>query len=104
LPFGLLKANVHVQTFKGPNHPNLAFFDTVCQTKNFLDILPFFGLFWMLKKIVYLKACFGEMWAKLEIFYEILNLNHVILTNFWRKFGLYGGSEFDLFKMKFKSK
>ena len=48
-----------------------------------------FGLFWMLKKIVHLKACFGIIWAKYTILYEILNFNLVILTNFWRKFGLY---------------
>ncbi len=52
-------------------------------------IWPFFGLFWMLKKIVYFKACSGEIWSKCAIFYDIISLNLVILTNFWRKFGLY---------------
>jgi len=49
-------------------------------------IWPLFGLFWMLKKTVYFKDCFGESWAKLEIFYEILTLNFVILTNFLPNF------------------
>jgi hypothetical protein len=44
------------------------------------------SLLWKWKKIVYLKAYLGEIWAKLAIFYEILNLKLVILTNFWRKF------------------
>jgi len=43
----------------------------------------------MLKKIVYFKACFGEIGAKLAIFYEILTLNFVILSNFRREFGIY---------------
>ncbi len=48
-----------------------------------------FGLFWMINKIVNVKAWFGEIWAKLEVFDEILTLNLVISTNFWRKFRLY---------------
>ncbi len=61
----------------------------------FLNGLPerkLFGhlaIFWILKKIVYFKACFWEIWAKLAIFYEIIPLNLVILTNLWRKFDLY---------------
>jgi len=42
----------------------------------------------MLKKIVYFKACFAELWAKIAIFYEILTSNPVILRNFQRKFCL----------------
>ena len=55
-------------------------------------IWPFWqylALFWMLKKIVYFEACFGEIWAKLAIYYQIHTLNLVILTNFQWKFGLY---------------
>ncbi len=36
----------------------------------------------MLKKMVYFKACFGEIWAKLAIFYEILTLNFAIFAFF----------------------
>ncbi len=59
------------------------------QKKHSLAIWPFFGLFWMWSKIVYFEASFGEIWAKLAIFYEILTLNLVIYANFWGKFGLY---------------
>ncbi len=53
--------------------------------KNDFAILPFFGSFWKLKKIVYFKAYL----SKTCNIYEILTLKLVILTNFWRKFGLY---------------
>jgi len=43
----------------------------------------------MLKKIVYFKACFGEILAKPTIFYENITLKLVILTQFQIKFGLY---------------
>ena len=48
-----------------------------------------FWAFWMLKKIVYFKACFGKIREKISIFYEILFYDLVIFTNFWRKFVLY---------------
>jgi len=45
----------------------------------------------MLNKICF-KACFGEICAKLAVFYEILTLNLVILANLrkkiWPLFGL----------------
>jgi len=64
---------------------------------------------WLTKKIVFVRIdwfqdyivsilsfqkllleCFGEIWAKITKFYEILPLNLVIVTNFfWGKFGLY---------------
>jgi len=37
----------------------------------------FFVLFWMLKIMVYFKACFREILTKLAIFYAILTLNLV---------------------------
>ncbi len=63
-----------------------AFFEKVCQKQNDSAVL---GLFWMLRKIVYFKACFKEIWAKLAIIDEILTFNLVILTNFLPKFDLY---------------
>ena len=51
--------------------------------------LAIFWPFWKLKKIVPFKAYFGKIWAKITILNEILNLDIVILTNFWRKFGLF---------------
>ncbi len=45
-----------------------------------------FLTFCMLKKTIYVKTCFGIIWAKLELFYEILTLNIVLLRCFWRKF------------------
>jgi len=45
---------------------------------------------WSLAQVwLYFKAYFEEIWAKLAISYEILTLKLVILTNFWRKFGLF---------------
>ena len=49
------------------------------------DHFAIFLAFWMLKKIVNIKACFGNIWTKPKISYEILNFNLCILTNFWRK-------------------
>jgi len=59
--------------------------------KRFASIYLFgyLAFFWILKKMVYFKACFGEIWAKLAIFYKILTLSLVILTKFWRKFVLF---------------
>jgi hypothetical protein len=37
--------------------------------------LAIFVPFWMLNKIVYFKAHFGEILAKIALFYEILTLN-----------------------------
>jgi hypothetical protein len=37
----------------------------------------------------FVAAYFGEIWAKLAIFYEILTLKLYILTNFLQKFGLF---------------
>jgi len=51
--------------------------------------LTFFGLFWVLMKIVYFKDCFGQIWEKFVTFSEILNSSLVILTNFWRKLAFY---------------
>ncbi len=58
--------------------------------KNFPEIkwfghLAIFGLFLMLKKILYFKACFGEIWENLTIFYDIITLTLVILTIFLKK-------------------
>jgi len=36
---------VAIWPFQRPNHPNLAFFETVCHKLNDLAIWPFFGLF-----------------------------------------------------------
>ncbi len=47
----------------------------------FWNGLPFFGFFGLLKK-VHCKACFGEICGKDALFYKILILNLVILTNF----------------------
>ncbi len=33
-----------------------------------MAIWPFFGLLWMLTKIVYFKACFGQIWANFKHF------------------------------------
>jgi len=38
---------------------------------------------------LYFKDCFGEIWAKLAIFYEILTLDLAIWTHFWGQFGHY---------------
>jgi len=43
----------------------------------------------MFNKIVYLKAYFGEIGAKLTIFLESLTLILFISTNFWANFGLF---------------
>jgi len=62
--------NVETHTTKrGCRHGcHLAFFETVCQKLNYLAIRPCFGLLWMLKKIVYFKACFGEIHLLLDKF------------------------------------
>ena len=54
-----------------------------------MAIWPFFGLFWKLKKIVYFKACFGQICAKLSLFYNIFKYVFLVLANFLQKFGLY---------------
>jgi hypothetical protein len=50
-------------------------FETVCQNYN---VSAFFGHFGMLTKIVYFKACSGEICAKLAIFFLITTLNLAI--------------------------
>jgi hypothetical protein len=55
---------------------HLAFFEMDCKKLNHLVIWPF----WMSKKIVYCETFFGEIWAKIAIFYKILTLYLVILN------------------------
>ncbi len=65
--------------------------------------LSIFWPFWMLKKVVYFKACFGEIWSKFAIIFEILTSNLVIATNFVEKlclyFAYYHFQRFGLFKL-----
>jgi len=39
-------------------------------------------IFWLLKRVVNFNACFGEIWAKLAMFYEKHNLQHLWNSNF----------------------
>jgi len=57
----------------------IGLFETVCQKKYYLAI--FLASFGLLKK-VHFKACFGEICGKDALFYKIIILNLVILTNF----------------------
>ncbi len=57
---------------------HLAFLKWFARNKT---IWPFLA-FLMLKYISYFKTYFGEIWAKLAMFYEISTLKLVILTNF----------------------
>ena len=42
-----------------------------------------FGLLWIMKKIVNVKACFGKIWSKFTIFFENLKFVFVILEIFY---------------------
>ena len=61
------------------------FGNSLPEIKRFGDLPCFLALFVMLRKIVYFKACFGEIWVKLPIFYEMLALNLAILTIFFEE-------------------
>jgi len=59
---------------------------------NGLPEIKCFGLFRMLKKTVYFIACFGEIWTKLAIFFEIFTLSLAFeenLTFIWPLFDLF---------------
>ncbi len=94
--------------FLTPYHQNLTFL-------NGLQEIIWFGhsaIFWPFLKIeenCIFKACFGEIWAKHAIFYEILPLNLVILTNlgfiwaflFFERFGPYESTHVQIWTFKF---
>ena len=68
--------------FKRPNQPNLHLF------WNCLPEMKCFALFWHLQKIAHFKECYGQIWAKLTIFYKIPKFVF-LLANFLEKIGLY---------------
>jgi len=65
--------------------PLCLFWNDLQEIKRFGHFLLFYDSW----KKLFFEACFGEIWAKLTIYYEILSLNLIILTNFRKKFGLF---------------